>query len=105
MDVEAGGRGLGEETTAIEGDVGVGALGMIGGLGDSLDAGFFITEVEVDGLDLLSGSEVQLEVGAEGIDGHVGAGVVEGVACSEIEDVAVGTGEWFGIVGAYEADA
>ena len=77
---------------------------MIGGLGDSLDAILFVSEVEIDGLDLLSGSEVQLEVGAEGIDGHVGAGVVEGVACTEVEDVAVGTGEWQGIVDAYEAD-
>ena len=100
MDVDAWGDRLGEQTTAIESVPGI--FHLTSSIFHQEDAGLFVAEVEVDGLDLLTRGEVQLEVGAEGIDGHVAAGVVEGVACTEIEDVAVGTGEWLGIVGAHE---
>lgn len=103
VDVHSPLRRLIKQTAAIEGEVGI--FHLTSSIFHQEDAILFIAEVEVDGLDLLTGSEVQLEVGAEGIDGHAGAGVVEGVACSEIEDVAVGTGEWLGIVGAYEGYA
>ena len=75
MDVEAGGSGLGEETEAIEREVGVRGVRKVRIGCDLLDAGFFVTEVEVDGLDLggtftFTCGEVflQLEVGAEAIE-------------------------------------
>ena len=56
--------------------------------------GFPVAEVEVEGADTASwvaGGEavVQLEVGAAGLDGHGGVGIVQRVGGSEEEDAAV----------------
>ena len=87
-DVEACSCGLFVETTAIEGEVGVGcAFGVV----DLLDAGLFVVvaEVEDEGLDLAScracGDALQLEVSAEGVDGDLRTWIIQGVVCTEVE--------------------
>ena len=87
-DVEACSCGLFVETTAIEGEVGVGyAFGAV----DLLDAGLFVivAEVEDEGLDWGATSSCMciLEVSTEGADGDVGVfgGIIQGVIGTEIE--------------------
>ena len=121
MDIESGLCGFAVKLAAVEGEPCASLIRVICALElcslatigtqeicGRYSTGFPVAEVEVEGADTVcrvAGSEavVQLEVGAAGLDGHGGVGIVQRVGGSEEEDAAVFSRDADGAVAAREA--